>query len=605
MSIYQSQIKMFYGGLTSEYRLIPSPTISLSIQPQYSNDTIIGYVYNVSLTGSVTALDLRELSDGDPYPSNSESGIGAVIDHIYKLRKILSQNGNILYLINSTDNSYILKAKGGILRSFSIEDSPNNWTHFANYSATIEFNAVDFMEYTEECGSVFMDSSSFASGSSGIVDINKFKIKSFNDSWSVVFDENESYNRLQNIETGNNLNINNTSFNIEYTINAVGKHFFVYEENESESPKLLPAWEHAKNFVQYRLYYQVTNLINNVLKNTYSNGCSSTDSLDDVLIPGSSSNGLLSALGDSNYAVYNEEIVCESSESEGSFSATYKAIVKNKLSNNLWTSNNVKHKLDKKTNRSVDSKGATTRSITINGTIEGLIEGGLVRIPGPVELPANGAFLIKGSASSTKYLNAKSVLDKIYSSFDYNGGVGNSGKRDLKPFFKNALGITLSNLNSSQANDDPIPDPPHPSSFNLTHDYNNGIINYTVEYNNNGACGRKYTDVNIQISKPNKVIATFNIPNSNNCPIIQELGTYTAKTVSITIQGVDLSEIGKPTNINISNLVACYDCDQAGYFPVGLPINNYILTEKKISSNPIDGSFTINLGYICSTGCEI
>jgi hypothetical protein len=603
MSIYQSEIQMFYGGLDPDFRLIPAPSLSVSIQPQYSNDTIIGYTYNINLSGSITALDLRNLEIGDEYPNSPTYGIGSIIDHVYKLRQILSQNGSILYLINKSDDSNILKAKGGILRSFNIEDSPNSWNHFVNYSATLEFSAIDFMEYTEDCGSVFMDSGSFPDSQPGIVDLNKFKIKSFNDNWTVSFDETESYNRIQNIETGTNLNINNSSFTIEYKINAVGKHFFVYDEADEAS--LLPAWEQAKNFVQYRLYYQVTNLINNVLKNNY-NTCSSSDGLNDILIPGSgSNNGLLSSLGDSRYAVYNEEIVCEASESDGSFSATYKAIVKNKLSNNLFTANNVKHKINKKTTFNRDAKGIITNNISINGTIEGLIEGGLVRIPGPVELPANGSFLIKGSASSTKYLNAKLVLDQIYSPNDYNNGIGSSGKRDLKVFFKNALGITLIALNSTQPIDDIIPDPPHPASFNLTHDYNAGTINYSVEYNSNRSCGRKYSDISIQISNPTKIIASFNIPNGESCPVIQELGTYSAKKVSVTIQGVDLSETGKPTNINISSLIACSDCDSIGYFPIPLPDNSYILTERKISSNPVDGSFTVNLGYICNDSCEI
>lgn len=601
MSIYSSEIQMFYGGTDPEYRLIPAPSINLSIQPQYSNDTIVGYTYNINLTGSITALDLRDLANGDEYPVSSNAGIGAVIDHIYKLRKILSQNGSILYLVNTTDNSNILKAKGGILRSFNIEDSPNNWIYYANYSATLEFSSIDFMDYTEDCGSVFMDSSSFSSGSAGIVDLNKFKIKSFNDSWSITFDETESYNKIKNIENGTNLNINNTSFNIEYTINAVGKHFFVHENDDN--PKLLPAWEQAKNFVQYRLYYQATNLINNVLKNTYSNACSSSDGLNDILNP-AGSNGLLSNLGNSAYAVYNEEITCEASESAGSFSATYKAIVKTKLSNNIWTANNVKHKISKKTSRNTDNKGTITNTISINGTIEGLIEGGLVRIPGPIELPVNGSLLIKDTASITKYNNAKNVLDKIYSSSDYNGGIGSSGKRDLKPFFKNALGATINALNSIVAEDDEISDPPHPTSFNLTHDYNNGTINYTVEYSN-VSCSRKYSDITIQTSNPTKIVATFNIPNSNTCPTIQQLGTFTPKTVSITIQGMDLTDSGKPPEINMNTLVSCAACDNMGDLPIELPSNNYILTEKKYSSNPVDGSFTVNLGYICNEGCEI
>lgn len=602
MSTYNPQVKIFYGPRDSDHRLIPAPDISISLEYNYSNDTIIGYSYIFNLNGVATALDLRDLENGDSIPQSPQYNLGAVADHIHKLRQILHQNGNILYIVDASDN-ILLKASGGILRSFSVDESPNNWIHFANYSASIEFHSVDLMSSTDTCGATFLDPSTFpSSNNSSIVNIDKYKIKSFQDSWNFTFDETTPYNRIKQIETGSNINLNNTSFNIQYSINATGKNFYTYDD--PSNPKLLPAWEQAKNFVQYRLYYQVTNLINGVLKNSYSDGCTSSDGLDDLHTPGGS-DGLLSNL--TNYKIYNEEITCEASESDGSFSATYSAMVRSTIGNTNWSDPAATHSVNKSV-KLTNNNGIVSTNISLNGTIQGLIEGGLIRINQPIQLPSTGSILITNNTSRTKYDNAKVVLDKIYSANDYNSGLGESGKRDIKKVFKDALGIDMIALGRGDIGEDPDRDPrtdaPHPVSFNLTQDYNGGNINYTIEYSSDNACGRKYSEVSIQTNQPTKVMAVFNIPNSESCPVIQELGTYTAKTVSITVQGSDLSDTGQPSTINLSSLIQCGSCFSDGYLPVSLP-NNYILTQKQYTSNPVDGSYTISLGYTCKEGCSL
>jgi hypothetical protein len=606
MSTYNPEVKLYYGELdNNDHKLIPVPNISISIEYNYSNDTIIGYSYIFNLTGYATALDLRDLNNNDTIPSNPNYNSGAVVDQIHKIRKILSQNGSILHIVDN-QNNYILKAKGGILRSFNIQESPNNWIHFANYTASIEFHSVDFGSKTEDCDTIFLDPTTY--NTDGILDINKFKIKSFNDGWSISFDENEAFARVKNNENNVNINIDNHNFNIEYTISAVGKHFFTYTDESTSQSNLLPAWEQAKNFVQYRLYHQVTNLINNILKDSYNSACSSSDGLDDILQPGGG-NGLLKGL--TNYKIFNEQITCETSESEGSFSATYSAIVKSTRGNSGWTLPETKHLINKSTSTTINNTGSQTRTISVNGTIQGLIEGGLIRINEPIRLPENGSIFINNNPTNNKYNNAKKLLDIIYSESDYGGGLGENGKRDLKPNFKNALNITLSSLGMTQNSNDSIPDPPHPATFNLTHNYNDGIITYSVEYSNNagGPCGKKFTEISVQTTNPVKVSAIFNIPNSFNCPLVQELGTYTNKTVNLTISGIDTSEAGQPTNLDIVSVIinnlnnSCYE---TGYFPsnVVIPING-IITQQQYTTNPLDGSFTINMTYICNDSCSI
>lgn len=610
MSTYNPDIKIYYGEVKTENRLIPAPDITISLEYNYSNDTIIGYTYVVALNGSITALDLRDLNNGAEIPANPSYGLGAIADHIHKVRNILTQNGSILHIIRASDNKTLLRAKGGILRSVSFDESPNNWNHYASYTASLEFHSIDFVDSTENCSSLFIDPSTYTAGNAGIVDISKFKIKSFQDSWNFSFGENESFSKIKNNELGINLNINNHSFNIQYSISATGKHFFDYTNEDTGESTILPAFEQAKNFVQYRLYEQVTNLIDGVLKNSYTTPCpsgSQGDALNNINVPGGS-DGLLKDIGDNNYKIYNEQISCDSSESDGTFSATYNAIVVTTKGNDFWTSDSAQHNVSKTVNRSFKGSSMTT-TIGINGTIQGYIEGGIINTPGPISLPNKGSLLIYKDNALNKYNNAKLLLDKIYNENDYASGLGSSGKRDLKYLFKSAIGVTLAELNAPAPSDDPVADPPHPTSFNLTHDYNNGTINYNVEYSSSNTCGKKYQEVSVQISQPTKVIAVFNVPNSNRCPVIQELGTHTAKTVSITIRGIDNSNLGQPAIIDLENELnlANLGCDPGGYLPVNVPAisPNSILTQKQYTKNPMDGSYTISLSYICSTmGCS-
>lgn len=609
MSTYNPEIKIYYGPIDNDHRLIPAPDLSIGLTYNYSGDTIIGYSYNITLTGYATALDLRTLADGSEIPSSPDYNIGAVTDHINKLRKILTQNGNILQIVKASDNTVLLKAKGGILRSFAINESPNNWVHYAQYTATIEFHSVDFGTSTDNCDSLFLDPSTFPTADGSIVNINKYKIKEFKDSWSFTFDENDSYNKIKNNDMGINLNIDNTSFQIQYNISATGKHFFNYTNEATGASTILPAWEQAKNFVQNRLYKQVTSLIGNVLKNSYTGACVSTDTLTTINTPGqtgygSSNNGLMAGVN-STFNTYNETISCESSESDGTFSATYTAIVKTNRGNSAWSSPNTKHTVSKTLNKTFTNSNTVT-NLSVNGTIEGLISGGLVG-SGPISLPSQGSILISNNSNASRYSNALVVLNNICN----NTTGGACQKRDLKTAFKSALGITLAELGiDSPPTDDPLPDPPHPISFNLTHDYNNGTINYTLEYSSSTACGFKYQEISIQTSQPTKVFATFNIPNSFNCPTIQELGTYTAKNISVTIRGIDCSSTGQPAPINLANELnlANPGCYGEGYLPIAMPQINpkSILTQKQYTKNPLDGSYTVSLNYICGTsGCSI
>jgi hypothetical protein len=625
----QKNITMYYGKIEDSSKIEPVPQIDITTQFNYSNDTVIGYTYIVNLNGYA-------MPSGNG--SSGSHGFGAVSNSIAKIRNTLAKNGSILSIKFGEANSErtILKAKGGILRSFDVNESNSAWVSYANYSASLEFHSVEFIggsgswqsDFDEESWStseskIFLDDSTYPNSNNiDIVNIKNFKIKSFEDKWSISFNDKDSYNKITTQDNDVIIGIDNTSYNIEYNINAVGKHFHTYtNEDDSSSNKLIPAWEQAKNFVQHRLYHQVTNLINQVLhNNTTTNICNPTKDLTNAYLPGNNP-GLLSNVGDSDFMVFNETISCSTSESDGSFSAKYSAIIKEKT-DGPYSLPEAKHTITKNVSFNKEN-GVPSKTISINGNIQGLVEGGLIRHPGPLYLPQQGSFLVTNNNSNptltpNRHSNAKKLLDKIFSTNDYNQNRGTTGKRDLKPAFKTVLGISVEELtiptwsnNVINLNNDPRPDAPHPVSFNLSHNYIDGSINYSLEYNSSNLIGgKKFQEISIQVANPTKIIATFSIPKNNGCAVIQELGTYTAKTINIDIKGIDFSSNGTYNIIDAQswlNQVSCMVCNEAETLPIVLPsiVTNMILTNKQYTKNPITGVYNINLAYISGTICDI
>lgn len=566
---YNPKVRMFYGTIgSSDSRITPAPVFSLSTELEYSNDTIIGYKYVITLNGQITAIDL---ADGS---SAGEFGIGSIIDHAYRIRKLLSQNGNILTVTDDYDAERpMLKAKGGILRSFDVSDSPNNWTHYANYNATIEFQSIDFIgaswksHTTEDCSSVFLSDATHTKDNPGILDVSKYKIKSFEDSWSFNFNDNETYER-SNIGS---FDIDNRGFTIEYSINATGKNAYVYTDEDTSEVTIVPGWEQAKNFVQYRLYNQVHGLINGVLNNNKGEPCSPSGSLSSLTEP--SSPGIFNGF-DALYSIFNETVNCDISEADGTYSVSYSAIVK-KNSTNIVSTTNTKHRISRSI-KTDNNNGSKVTNITVNGSIEGLIPGGLIRGSKPlIRLPDKGSFFIHNgdinnlkNLSNTKYSNARSLLNTVI--------VPGAISLDLELSLKSALEISYT---------DPI-------SINLTHDHINGTINYNIEYSSNRECGQQQTTTTVQTDASVPVVARFDIPNSGSGPFYQSLGTITAQKVTLTVQG--------SSNKQCDNILGNV------FQPVSRPNINLdgLLIDSKFTQNLKDGSYTLVKTYINSQGCS-
>jgi hypothetical protein len=198
--------KAYYGpdgDFSDSYRLKPAPTISISTEFAYANDVIIGYTYSVSLQGYITN------------PEETSKQIQNVVDGIENIRKILSRNGSNLQ-INDASGSDIIKCKGGTLRSLDFADTDNNWASYATYSATIEFNDIEFLGESISCNDADIDDKS---KTVNLVDINNHKIKTFSDGWSFSIAET-SFDYVRNIDTGNDLKIHNMVINASYNISV-------------------------------------------------------------------------------------------------------------------------------------------------------------------------------------------------------------------------------------------------------------------------------------------------------------------------------------------------------------------------------------------------
>lgn len=569
--------KTYYGPENdinnNNYRLSPAPQITISTEPYYSGDIIIGYTHNVSIRGYAAAY---RKTNNTNLTNSSASGFGLVTDNIAIVQQILSRNSSTLS-VREDDGTETIKCKGGTLRSLSFNESPNNWMGFSEYSATIEFNEIELINGTSldsiSCSESYLDSQS---KSNSIIDIDKYKIKTFTDNWSIAVDDN-IYNRVLNTNYGN-MDTENSSMTVTYSISATGKNYYVND-------KLIPAWEQAKNFAQERLYNKVVGMLTSTLGLTGSTACAASSSLSGL---GSSTNSSLQNL-DSVYGVYNETISCSTSESDGTFSATYNAIIKK--NNNTDTNHAAsRHTFNRTTNVQNDTTKITR--ISVQGTIEGLVEGGIIRADGSgFKLPQTGSILISSGASS-KYDQALIALNKIISGSDLNTNI------------KTKLGINTTNLNLTEeqlsgcANNTL-----EPASFNLTHNYHEGTINYSVEYSSNVACGQSgsTSTVSISVENPVPVLAELPFPGTGVL-LIQDLSTQTSKRVNINIEGRAGNRDCCLNTNSISNAIS-----GAGFsMPSGIILpnmSNYIITQKQRTDNPIDGSYSISLSYICSAGC--
>lgn len=584
--------KIYYGPQddhSDDYRLVPAPTIAIDKEFIYANDTVIGYTYTLTLNGYIT--NYRKLTD-DPNDSETNpdyyaKNIEKVLKGIEFTRKILSRNGSCLE-VKDIDKVTVLKAKGGTLRSLNFSETNNNWSTYSTFTAQIEFNEIELLGETLSCNSGDIDD---ASKTSNLVDIEKYKIKSFTESWSFNISET-SFDYVRNIDTGQNLSVHNMIINASYNISATGKNYY----NNINDGTLVPSHEQARIFCQDRIYNKVKDLVNagtsKILKISQTEGIDPcpTDLQNLNTIHGSGP-GLL---GNITYLPYNENITCEISESDGTFSASYSCILKSKSTGDIYCSPDTIHTVSCTRNKRIESNNKSIYTINVEGNVRGLFLGGLIYSDGNFKLPSSGSVIMKANDGANRYTSANNFYPQI------------GEENDLNDNFKNILGITYTNLHIVPCSG--MPPTPKPSSFNLTRNYIEGIITYNAEYNSNDCIktdgGSSIQNISFTVDNPTPVIAEFIIPNGG--VIIQDIKTFTAKKINVTISGRENRDRVCCANVSgvLSNLI---NCDPIP-LPSGVALPDpslYILTQKNRTDDKLQGTYTINLSYICDPGCEI
>ena len=396
--------------------------------------------------------------------------------------------------------------------------------------------------------------------SNKLVDITKYKIREFDDKWNFTIDD-------QIYETG--------VFKISYTISATGKNYYIND-------KLVPAWQQARLFVQDRLYNQVKSLIGGTLEiNSGSN--SACDASQDISMIHNTGNGSLSGFntissGSPTYEIYNETIKCDSSESDGTFSVTYNAILKNYNSSVDPQANAAIHTFTKDINISTDQN--VEASISVKGTIQGLVRGGFIFYNNDFSLPSSGTFVTTINAGETKYSNAIN---------HYASNIGS--KTDLYESIKNTLNITKSQLLIKGQDGYPIP-----STFSVDHNYTEGTVGYSAVYTKSlaNSVDRGFTNISITREDPVDIIQEFIVPGRIQGPIIQKLNMKTARTVSVNIDGA--SPANKSCEItDVCNNIPYFSIEN---FEQLLSENNrWLKTKEDYTVNKLDGSYSISLEY--------
>jgi hypothetical protein len=565
---YSATTEVYYckgnASPISTDRIAPAPTITISPEIYYSNDNPIGYTYTITLNGYANALR-KEVDVG-----SVDYGLEPTVEHMGDIREIFNFNGGDLYIKQGGTN--IIKAKGATIKNIEFNVSDNHWVNYAPFVVEIEFNEVDFIG-CDNNAMISCSSSIFHQGASqviindNLIDIADHKIKEFSDKWSFTID-NRIYDNYAT--TYNNI------FEVSYTISATGKNYYV-------NNNLVPAWQQAKLFVQKRLHDQVLSLINGCLQIETSNdsACDATKDLSaihDLASTGGLLEGFSAGCGQA-YNVYNEQISCTTSESEGSFSLTYTAIVKKNNPALSPVANAATHTYTKDINITTDTK--TNATITVKGTVQGLIRGGFLYFKGNnFILPDSGSFITTADGGETKYSNALA---------HFTTAIGSTS--DLLGSFKTQVSLSKAELLIKGASGFPLP-----SSYVIEHNYNEGSITYTATYETSNTRARDlgYTNISIVRNDPVEIIQEFIVPGRLNGPIIQKLNMKTARIITITIDGRSKDN---------KSCVPPSVCDALPVFNIpefdALLVESeaYIKTREDYTSNKIDGSFSISLEY--------
>jgi len=598
-----SPARMFYISMKNPGvwgELVPSPNISVSLENYYSNESIIGYTYNVTLTGYAASRQDREGS----YATH----INNVVGSIARIEDLFNKVGNGGKLVvnkpgasgeGPDSGSKLMEFTGSRIKSINFSPSQNQWVYYSEYTIELEFNEANFFgcnyTHTKNSGTTMYDAvattgSAVDTIQNKLVDLGSnsptgYKIKSFNDQWNMNL-QDEIYDWAL---VDGSLEVNNKKYTVEYNVSAVGQHYW------DASGNLFPAWKQAKAFCQDRLVEQINGLYTNMAMH-YSGPeaafCGSSEDLSTIhKIDSPSIHTTIGAMH-----IFDEKITFNVSEADGSFNVSYSAIVK-KAKETCITSADTTHNISI-TRGGTNTCGQTNmaKTVTLSGTIQGLVrygnEGSIIwpNAEGFTIPDSPGAMVFLPPKSDVKYRwqMAKALLDRFLSECDGKivcGALCNIVLKCMTP------------PDNAACQEICVPTCPRPNSFSITHNYNAGTIDYNVEYSydTNDTKGKR-CNITISTEEPVPLTAEFTIPGKGI--YYQPLGGCTPKKWTInaegTIEGYDNTDcetLGGLMQVCTDLPTGCGD-----FIPPG---NGYLLLSKQKTFNPMDGSFSYNATYAC------
>lgn len=678
------QFTRIYYGLDNygKKAIRPCPNLKYTTEFLYQNDTIGGILYHITLTGKLVVPEGMTNNPLPPFddPPDVETLAESTVlgQQMRELNKLFSDNHKTL--IMATTDEYgqafrpILIANNILVRSINISPGTSNFVKEANYTIELESSHMLFshdITQMDDFNDVFsggIEKKMFERMMSKyMIDLTKFSIKEWNEDFQIQSGEDQtkpvtSVDRIcdYGLETPNgtcdfpeNLpailtTLGGEHITITYSLNAVGKQVEWFEGKKGP----LPAWEHAKRFVQTKLLERMGGLFTNFLP---MNGFVTRENISAPLgNPGAFDDfkGPLQAFDDGSairlptFAIYNEHFSFDVSESDGSFSVTYNAIMKRlcpdgetetyKLTYpegptySNYCSNNAIHTIQKNINKTMEQNEYTMLdtqnvTITLNGTVQGLIPGGIMAPESKlyIDTTKKGSFLCYNPTTDTpnsfdRIHYAELAFDKI---FDYNN-------YDLKAEFKTLFGVTPYHLRVSPSSR------MLPSSMQVVRNMIEGTITWNATYSTKINCDPNNFEINVSTKQPTPIIAEFTVPNNNvrdangdicytgrGYPVIQLLGTQSPKTIDVSINASVAHDFNKcclGSNANY-NLI---DYEFFGFktkdgesrlesfiIPSGMVIpyisDKYALTRKVKTSSYPGGQMSFSLSYVCADICEI
>lgn len=600
----------------------PTPLVSISMNSQRTKESINGVSYTVTLTGTIlsdegTPYATEPGNDFVPIPEYPSTGsIGttfgpyngfddtplsarkrppkqkvkkhahAIMSKQRALRSLFLQDGQIVTITDVDDESAPLLWFYARLESITFEEGL--YVNTSNYTITLQTDEIAHGYPTDD--SITTETDYFFANS--VNNANKPReslVESFTENWSIEPEDNPE--NLFELKT----------YRITHNISAVGKTKYLLDGNLRE-----PAWWNAKKWVIDKLSNSATEYWDRgdeVPPKSSNVGYPNVKNLTDGwYVPGLGYN-----LPPFNYAGFgadnlnlqwNADLYMEGAAKNGGFYRGWNHTANESIDKTAGSYSITeswilaKEPVLENFNSSVDiSSDSPFTTIRVQGNITGLA----------AYMPEdyNTNFFDNPDARTPtdpnqKYVNALTLFNVVSNDVTFNG--------DSRAYLR-AQNTMLSYSNK--------PLNPVPLSTSISYDEFNGVINYTVTYNDrplNSVTGALKEDIQITDTAPGDIYSVIPVLGRQTGPILQYIGGRTEykRDVSINLvmdrnslayidnrQGLILQKpsVISPTNAQIANLVKQLS-------PANEPgVRKWFIQPPSESWNPKEGSYSLNLSF--------